>query len=268
MRLVAALLVLLPLAAHAQPADSDAALLDRVLAALRVGEQAETALSSMQTRLGTGEPLFRPEAVADSVRARLRADLRPDLLRDALLFLQSPGYARQLDRSRAFSQDPMALARLALDINAPKKGSLADSALAARYVDSAGTARQMTAILERAMRTVAETVPAAQADLAQRGQTADEAIAEVVAQLNEQMTPLYIASARVVLGGTPPAEVEAAIAYYRSPAGRYVTEAQTEGTLAAVLPGIVQFVTAMASALPPSAPEASAVPFPKSAGKP
>lgn len=267
MRLAAALFVLIPLTAHAQPAD--AALLDRVVGALRVGQQAETALASMQGRLGTSDRLFDPEAVADSVRARFRADLRPDLLRDALAHLQTPGYARQLDRSRALSQDPTALVRLSLGIDAPKKGSLADSALAARYLDAAGTVRQMTEILTRSMRAVVGTVPAAQADLDQRGQTADEAIAETVAQLNEQMAPLYLASARVVLAGVPPAEVEAAIAYYASPAGQYVTEAFTEGTLAAVLPGIVQWVTGMASAPPPSVPEESlAGPLPKPAGKP
>ena len=262
--LVAALVVLAPIGAQAQPGP---VLVDSVVAALRVGEQAETALASMQMRLGTGDPLFSPDAVADSVRVRLLADARPDELADALVFLRSPAFGRLLDRAQANAQDPMATARVALGIDTPKKGTLADSLLAARYVDAAGTARQMTTILERSMRAVVETVPAARADLERRGQTAEEAIAETVGQLGEQMGPLYVASARVGLAGVPPGEVEAAIAYYASPAGQYVTRALTDGTLAAVLPGIVQWATAMASAPPPSFPEEASPPA-KPLGKP
>ena len=161
----------------------------------------------------------------------------------------------------------MAVARLTLGLDTPKKGTLADSLLAARYVDAAGTARQMTTILERSMRAVVATVPAARADLERRGQTADEAIAETVGQLAEQMTPLYVASARVALAGVPPGEVEAAIAYYTSPAGEYVTHALVEGTLAAVLPGIVDWAAAMASGPPQSFLEGAA-PLAKPLGKP
>jgi hypothetical protein len=70
-----------------------------------------------------------------------------------------------------------------------------------------------------------------------------------------------------VLAGVPPGEVEAAIAYYASPAGPYVARALTDGTLAAVPPGIVQWAAAMASAPPPSFPEGAA-PLAEPSGKP
>ena len=51
--------------------------------------------------------------------------------------------------------------------------------------------------------------------------------------------------------GVPAGEVEAAIAYARSAAGRYVRETTTRGVIAAVTPGIVR----LAAASLPDTPE-------------
>ncbi|HEX8385760.1 MAG TPA: hypothetical protein VF576_06230 [Rubricoccaceae bacterium] len=256
-RLALALLLLAPAATRAQ---TDAELVERVVAALDVAAQAETAFGSMQARIGTGAGLFSPQAVVDSVRAALLADPRPDLLREALRYLQSPDYARLLARTRATTQDPATLIGLTYGALVPKKGDLPDSLLAARYVAAAGTARQMATVMERAMRAVAETVPEARADLERRGQTADEAISQAVTDFEAQSAPLYVAAARVAFAGVPRREVEAAIAYYESPAGQHVTRAHLDGMLAAILPGVVHWAGETARAAtqpaPPVAPPA------------
>ena len=238
-------LVLFPLAAAAQPDD---ALIDRVVAAVKVEAQAGQALGPLVSTEALG---VDPAAAVDSVRAAFRADFRPDLLRTALATLESPAYARFAERTQGRTPDPAALIGIAYGSSPPKKGTLADSLLAARYVDANETVELAIAVVEQGIRAVVATVPAARLDLETRGQTVDEAVAGALAGIREQTAPLYRASARLALAGVPAGEVEAAIAYAGSAAGRYVRETTARGVIAAVTPGIVR----LAAASLPDTPE-------------
>ena len=237
-------LVLFPRAAAAQPDD---ALIDRVVAVMKVEVQAAQALGPLFSSAALGTD---PVAVADSVRAAFRADFRPDLLRTALATLEGPVYVRFVARTQGRTPDPAALIGVAYGVSPPKKGTLADSLLAARYVAANRTVELAASVAEQGIRAVIARVPEARLDLETRGQTVDEAIAGAIAGIREQTGPLYRASARLVLAGTPAGEVEAAIAYAESAAGRYVRETTMQGVIAAVTPGIVRLAEASLAGSP------------------
>ena len=243
-------LVLFPLAATAQPATAQPAgdaLVDRVVAVLQVEAQSGVALGPLFPSDALG---VDPAAIADSVRAAFRADFRPDLIRAALATLEGPAYVRFVARTQGRTPDPGAIVGIAYGGSPPKKGSLADSLLADRYVAANGLIELAVSVAEQSIRTVVAEVPEARLDLDARGQTVDEAIAGAIAGIRDQTGPLYRASARLVLAGVPVGDVEAAIAYAESAAGRYVRETTARGVIAAVTPGIVRLATASLAGSP------------------
>ena len=232
----ATLLLASPRIAAAQP--SSEALLDSVLAALRPDDQAGTVLGLFQSQFPDG--VGAPGAVRDSVEAAFRADLRPDLLRDALPYLQSPGHARLLARTIDAQPTLAQLVAVAYgyppDLGGPKKGTLADSVLAVRYAEARGADRATLGLMERVIRSVIAAEPAAAADLVRNGGTVEDGIAAALADMETSNKPIPAARARFALTGLPPRDVEAEIAFLLSPAGRYVTERLDAGLMTAVAP--------------------------------
>ena len=254
--LAATLLFALPLAA--QPAPE--ALVDSVVAALRADEQAGSALGLFQGQFLGG--VAEPSTLCDSVTASFRADLRPDLLRDALAYLQTPSHTRLLGRTIEVQPSLDLLVPAAFgyppDLGGPKKGTLADSALAARYVDARGAAQTSIALMERVIRAVVAAEPAAATDIEEGGTTLEEGIASTLKTMATQLAPLSVARARFALAGLPPRDVQAEIAFQESPAGQYVTERLDRGLVAAVFPAFTarlleQYRTSQAAPPPPPA---------------
>ncbi len=247
-----ALVLFLSATATAQPA-TDSARVDRVVGALYLGEAEQAAAQGLSIGAFAGpfDPAdLVPEAgaVADSVRAVFARDLRPDLLLEALAFLESPAHTRIVS---ATSVLPGTAAE------APP-ASLADSALAARFAAAAYRASapdDMQALLVDALFDLLpdDAPPGLRQSLASGLDPSNTPGGQ------SAMRAVMARAARRSLAGVPEADVVAATAYYASEAGRYVGRATALGTARAQTPVLTRTLRPMFESLgaPPS-PEAEA----------
>ena len=255
-RLALALCLLAP-AAAAQPTAADSALVERLLTALRFdlagqvmgemadGVEAEVGAQSPEAAgfVGSFMGAFADMGpVVDSVRAAYLADLRPDLAREALAFLEGPVMARVIEES-PFLPGQFDYAEMMALLEDPGSRPLADSALAARYATALTAANQPPHLQQRmaealwgafppdARRTIDETVGKAQfLEMTQASQT------------NPEQQALMVRAARLSLGELSDDEIEAVTAYYESEAGRYVSGRAAVGATNAYLPRMIEAV--------------------------
>ena len=243
-----------PARAQSAEARPTAALVERVLAAVPPARTAGRAFGPLADAVDQAQA----PGVADSVRARLRTLPEPTL-RAALDVLERPEQIRLTERAtRQPTLQQIVAAAYPAEFGAPKKASLADSVLAARYADATGRLGSGLALAERLLRTAAATLPAAQADLRARGLSADSAVAQALRQTRASAGPLLAASARIELAGAPGADVRARIAFETSEAGRALRAAVVEGEMRALVPPLIARIAASIPdepSPPPSFPE-------------
>ncbi len=247
------LAVLIALAALPASAQSD--LIERTIAAAHVSETIGQYFNPVMNPIDD-----LPEtAIADSVRARLRADLRPDALREALAYLESPGARRVTARTLA-RPDPMQIVSLVygdgLGEPVPKKGFIADSTLAARYLAATQRETNTLAFFRRILLAGAAVAPETLAREMRPGETLDGMVDRMIDEARASLQPILLATARLQLAGVPTVDIEDAIAAEQTDALRYVRAATGEGLARAVAPAIAAMALAEQN-------EAEVVPVPK-----
>ena len=235
-RLVAFFILLVAPAARAQ-SDADRALIERTLDALRI----EAQMSSVATAFA-GLPVAADSFAAD-VRARFRervlSDWQPALLRDALPFLESDVYARAIERAVA-SQTPEAQAALLAALADPPPGSLADSALAVRFVEATGALETVRGTQRRGVFAIVTQVPS-YLEVRARENLTPEAAVEILLGPDDVFRDDFVLGVRYQLQRTPQDQVQAEIAYGESAAGRYVSAALREAVIEATVPLMVRW---------------------------
>ena len=222
-RLLFALAALAP-AASAQTA-ADAALVDAVVESVQI----DVVVGAM---LGLAAETMPPEltdaldarAIEDALRTRLLADGRTDDLRAALAFAESPASAEVAARGRTLAEQ--AAGPDAAHDGAPD-GMLADEALVRRYVVALGSAEVLSETARRALVELAEADPELAATIEAEGGT-DGLMAEFTRETVGPMIEAQVLASRTALAGVPDEALEQAVAFYESPAGRYLTRVLRE----------------------------------------
>ena len=180
-----------------------------------------------------------PSAVVirDSVAAALRADLRPDLLLAALDHLEGPAHRRLYARARA---NAPTLERAERKTTRRPRPTFADSALVERYAEATEPAPRLAALMTRSLKAMVTALALEGArvpvDSVALFQELDDQLASGDDELADEQAGIQRDAARVALAGVAVADVEAEIAFYESPAGRYVAAAQDAALAAALTP--------------------------------
>ena len=209
-RLLALLLLVVAMPAAAQPTD---ALIDRVIARQHLGAYSTVAFGRYVTNFKSLDTTI----VIDSVRAAFRRDARPELLREALVYLDSPAAVafERRTRLRTLSEDALGVGLFDAD---PKKGSVADSLLAARYGRAVATDSFIVDMMDQILALVTARMPQAASPDAKQGIELGRAM------VIGMVLPQVERSQRIALAGAAQPDVEAFIAHAESPAGRYVRQ--------------------------------------------
>ncbi len=224
------------------PASAQTDLVERILAATSAGATGLYVNPMMGPLSGlTGT------AISDSVRARFQADLRQDALRGSLAFLESPA-ARRVTARLMNRPDPLRIAALAygpgFGMPAPKKGSLADSTLAARYLVATRREELTLAFLRRILLAAIAVAPEVVAEEALPGETVAQTMDRTIADAAASLGPVLLATARLQFAGVPTVDIEEAIVAEQTAAVRYVRETVAEGTARAVAPVVAAMALA------------------------
>ena len=256
LRLAFALALLAP-GALAQPSAADSALVDRLVDGLRL----DVSVEAMNAMAGSAQELAGPmpdemsdmmgdmmsamfqidqAALEDAVRASVFADYRPELVRQALTFLEGPVFDRMVG-ALPFAPGAMGPEQMMGMIEDPGDRPLADSLLAAQYARAVVAATQPAELQRITIELMTEAMPASAlgffdqmgglevlADMGSSGEMAD-------LQLS-----FMVPAARVALGEADPDDVRAATAFYESEAGRYVSLRAGIGSLRLQVPAMVE----------------------------
>lgn len=226
-------LVLLVLAAAVRPAAAQADLVERTLAATRADEAAGLYLNPVTPSIDG----LSQTAISDSIRVRFHADLRPDLLREALRYLESNGARRVTERTLR-RPDAIRTATIAygsgFGIAVPKKGDLADSTLSVRYVAATRREEATLTLFRRIIQAGAEVAPDVIAQEVRPGETVETMTDRLIGEARTSLAPVLLATVRLQLAGVPTVDVEEAIAAEQTDALRYVRAMAAEGTARAV----------------------------------
>lgn len=235
-----ALLLALAVPAVAQterPSDDDARL-DRVLDALDLDRLAAGLMRGMTSDrlIRTAIESIPREAVRAAVRARL-AESYSRARADALL-ADLDAVAAYVDRAVRL-QDPEAVAPAARALFNPlKKGALADSTEAARFVHASGVSDLLREMFRGMVQGAIDASPEARADVSRTGESVDDLV-------DRQMVVLLEYSVTIDrLTPTTPRRRQA-LAFAESDAGRWAIDAAFGGVRDAYVPALVEGVLVM-----------------------
>lgn len=233
-----ALASLLALAAGAQPAPADSALVEDVLDALAFDVLDRSPVGSRAAG----------DALRDTLRARLLADLRPDALRPALAFLRGPVNRAYTERYRATQARLSTAAGLEDYMDAVtdgKKGALADSAAVDRLVRAQRVAELSRHVMEGLFQRIEAELPA----LAERMRAEAPSPEDELVQASTNAVGEATSALRYTLRGMPAADIHAAAAFYESPAGTHLQSAVNDAMVAVFLPMVFEQMAGMYRAL-------------------
>jgi len=238
-------------AAAAQPSAADSALVHDVLDAARLGSTMQDMMGMMGSNLpGEVDDLLDIDAIGDAVEAQLLADVRPVLLREALAYYRSPGYTQTLEiaaRRAEELQRPGAFEAFQAQILNPKKGAVADEALARRYAQASGMREMFPEMMRRMFLAMAEAVPEMAAELDAAGGI-DAVLAQMEGEVLATIDSTQVNAMRVGLVGYPEELLQTNLAYMESEAGLYIRNVTMEATLDVMIPRVVGMLAGIASA--------------------
>lgn len=257
-------LLLLASAVSAQPTPADSALVERAITSLRLDLAAASFESMGQGFKGMAGPMgsdaLEPlaaafasidlEDVGDSVRVALYQDLQPELLKQALVYLEGPVPQRLIDQALFTPGETFDFAEVEALIEDPGDTPLADSMLAVRYTDAVWTATQQgetqAMMVEQMFGAMLEIMPPSiRRGLEQEmGGDAEGLLAMFGSEeIQAAMRPVMIRSNRLALGSVDRDAIEVTAAYYESDAGRYLNERSAEGSMRALMPTMIRGMT-------------------------
>ncbi|MGB3543226.1 energy transducer TonB [Rubrivirga sp.] len=248
--------------AAAQPTAADSALVGRLVDGLRleIGVEGMNAMADSMKLMTSQMPggmggamsaAFRTdlEDAEAAVRASLLEDHRPDLVRDAIAFLDGPAYDRILAATpfSPASMGPQQMMQLAED---PGDGPMADSVLTVRYARAMMAATQSPELQRATIDIMVESMPpSVAAFFDQMGGL--EAIAEAGMgdDMLEAQLSMMLPALRISLADVPENDVRAATDFYESEAGQYVMFRTTLASIRLQMPAMIEAMAPMLSIL-------------------
>lgn len=268
-----ALAALLPLAyalaPSAQPlTPADSALIETYLEASGALDATAQQASALEEMMGDAVALFpgltdaySPEAGLDSVRAAFARDFRRADLEAAVAFFRDPEVQALAALQNQFAGGMAEAQDLMQDLLAnPDAYDLGDGDLAADFVDATGTVDRMADMMLGFMMQMVVLFPSAEAEAAAEGYSVEEYAERTIgAEFAPMLDSAMVVATRYAIHDVPPEAVQRAAAFYRSPAGVYITVTAWDGAQAASRPLMDAMVEGMAEMMgrfedPPNPP--------------
>ena len=243
MRLLLVLLTACAVSVHAQPSAIDSANVERVLDAAML----ETSLVSFKQAAGPAaavlpiDEYLTIETLRDSARAVFYADLRPELLQAAVSFFETPAYLNSVAAMQAKQSDPAYVATLMEQLQSGT-GARADSSLVVRYLEATLAYESMSEAQTQMYTALMDSLPPMREAYTSMASASGMTVDSMLTSMQVQMEIGLTEGARIGLADTAEDDIEAAIAFYETPAGPYFHRTVSEGVQRAMIPAMIRMM--------------------------